>query len=362
MARATDDNDPELGDADVDSGDHPVSPMRVRLDRALAGVRSAGRGSASSSGSTKRKIEGLDARERRYSLIGAFAAFAFGIAVYLEETNDHHFRLAKGQLTPQTTLVLGIVFGVLLAVATLVGRRALIGFTALFAFLAFGTSDFVLGLPFLVLAGWLLYRSYTVQREASAELRSSRAAGSSTAPPVKRGAGPSPKSAPRRDRAASPALSRGQQALHPEATAALSAQALPTGPEGSPGVGLSVRPVGPTRTASLRLAGDEGRTQKLEDLVPPADQRPGRRLLAQGPNHLHLGDHPYHRGINGQQQQPGLVPPHVTGVHLRLEELGSSTNEGIQRNHQSAGGRGTQSAHLPHQSQQLRPPGGQAEH
>ncbi len=200
MARATDDDDPELGPADPQGAERPASPMRGRLDRALAGVRSAGTGPSS----TKGKIEGLDAREKRYSLIGAFAAFAFGVAVYLEETNDHHFRLAKGQLTPQTTLVLGIVFGVLLVVATLVGRRALIGFIALFAFLAFGASDFVLGLPFLVLAGWLLYRSYTIQRQASAELRSNRAAGPSATPAVKRGAGASPKASSRSDRPAAP--------------------------------------------------------------------------------------------------------------------------------------------------------------
>jgi hypothetical protein len=201
MARATDDHDPELGEADLQDGNRPPSPMRGLLERALAGLRPASR-PASGAGSTKGRIEGLDARERRYSLIGAFAAFAFGVAVYLEETNDRHFRLAKGELTPQTTLILGILFGVLLVVATLVGRRALIGFTALFAFLAFGASDFVLGLPFLVLAGWLLYRSYTIQREASAELRANRSAGTSTASPVKRGASPSSKSPPRRDRTA----------------------------------------------------------------------------------------------------------------------------------------------------------------
>ena len=55
------------------------------------------------------------------------------------------FRLAKGQITPQTTLVLGIVCGALLSVATLLGRRAPVGFVALFTFLAFGTADFSRG-------------------------------------------------------------------------------------------------------------------------------------------------------------------------------------------------------------------------
>jgi hypothetical protein len=202
MARATDDHDHEQGDDAVPAADHPTPPPPGLLERAMAGVRSAGSRPATNAVSTKRKIEGLDAREKRYSLIGAFASFAFGVAVYFEETTDHHFRLAKGQLTPQTTLLLGILFGVLLVVATVVGRRALIGFVALFAFLAFSASDFVLGLPFLVLAAWLLYRSYTIQRKASAEQRSNRSARTSNPPPAKRGTASSAKSAARRDRSA----------------------------------------------------------------------------------------------------------------------------------------------------------------
>ncbi len=64
--------------------------------------------------------------------------------------------------------------GALLLGATLIGRRAPVGFVALFAFLAFGTQYFS-GIPFLVLAVWLLYRSYKFQKEAAAARRTAMA-------------------------------------------------------------------------------------------------------------------------------------------------------------------------------------------
>ena len=48
---------------------------------------------------------------------------------------------------------------------------------ALFTFLIFGTSTIFLGLPFLALAVWLLYRSYKIQKEAAAKLRADTVAG-----------------------------------------------------------------------------------------------------------------------------------------------------------------------------------------
>ncbi len=158
-----DDDVPDAGDRSGTSG---------LLDRLRGGIRPAP--AASATVSTKGRIEGLDSRERLFSFAGAAASVILGVAVYVAETQNRHFRLAKGQLTPQTTLVLGIVFGVLLFVATLFGRRAPIGFVALFAFLAFGASGFVLGLPFLALAAWLLVRSYKMQREATATARAAR--------------------------------------------------------------------------------------------------------------------------------------------------------------------------------------------
>jgi hypothetical protein len=132
--------------------------------------------------STKWQIDRLDQRERRFSYVAAGMAVVFGVAIYLVQTNNHKFRLAKGQITPQTTLVLGIACGALLVIATLIGRRAPVGFVALFTFLGFGTTDFALGAPFLLLAGWLLYRSYKFQKEAGVKLRAANAEAAAGAP------------------------------------------------------------------------------------------------------------------------------------------------------------------------------------
>ncbi len=157
MARRPDETEEE---AQSDSDDAPArSPRWIRAGQ-------------------KRTIDRLDDRERRLSFLAAGLAALFGIIVYAAETSNPHFRLAKNQLTPQTTLILGLAAGALLLVATLVGRRAPVGFVALFTFLAFGTQ-YLLGVPFLALAVWLLYRSFKVQRELAAEARAAR---SETAP------------------------------------------------------------------------------------------------------------------------------------------------------------------------------------
>ncbi len=158
---------------DRDDGS-PVRSGASRLgDRLKRGVRGPAAASPGrSAAATRRAIDRLDDRERRFGFIAAAAAVVFGLVLYLTETNNPKFHVAKGQLTPQTTLVLAIGAGVVLALTTLLGRRALVGFVALFTFLAFGGS--FIGLPFLVLAGWLLFRSFKVQRAAAQTARASR--------------------------------------------------------------------------------------------------------------------------------------------------------------------------------------------
>jgi hypothetical protein len=107
----------------------------------------------------------------------------FGVAIYVSETSNKHFRLAKSQLTPQTMLLIGLAAGALLIVATLIGRRALIGFMVFFAGAAFSTNSFILALPFWALAFYLLYRSSRIQRQRTQELRAERAARPRTANP-----------------------------------------------------------------------------------------------------------------------------------------------------------------------------------
>ena len=195
MARAislsgvTPPTDENGSDADLEG------PDEDRASSVLAARRSRAK--------TKRTIDRLDDRERRFSFLAAVLAAVFGIAVYVGETSNPHFRLAKNQLTPQTTLVLGLAAAALLLVTTFIGRRALVGFVALFTFLAFGTQ-YLLGVPFLALAVWLLYRSFKIQKEASAAARAARADGSgSSAPPSTRGSSRSAKS-PRRSASKAP--------------------------------------------------------------------------------------------------------------------------------------------------------------
>jgi hypothetical protein len=162
-----------------------------------AGQNRGGHRSDSSDGDrvpTKWAIDRLDPRERRYSFVSAAVAVLFGILVYSTETSNRHFRLAKNQLTPQSTLVVGLVAGALLVATAYLGRRAPVGFVALFTGAAFGGSSLVLGLPFFVLAIWLLYRSYKTQREAASTLRA---------------AGPRTRERPSKDRSSPAPAARG---------------------------------------------------------------------------------------------------------------------------------------------------------
>ena len=151
-------------------------------------------------------------RRRRCSVL-------FGVLIYVLDTNNKNFRLQKGQITPQTTLVLGIALAVLLVAATLYGRRAPVGFVALFVFLMFGTTSFFLGAPFLALAAWLLYRSYKIQRDSAATARAARPEQSASPASTTR-SGPatnkSAKSASKRSRTKGPAMPEANKRYTPK--------------------------------------------------------------------------------------------------------------------------------------------------
>jgi hypothetical protein len=166
--------DPEF---DEDAAGDRAAPKTRPLDRLRSNAPSAKGKPLKWDRSTKWAIDRLDDRERRFSFIGAAGAALFGTIIYFSETNAHK-PLAKGQVSPQTTLLLGLGAAALLLIATLIGRRAPVGFVALFTFLALGPIP---GLPFLALAAWLLYRSWKVQREASANVRSARSESSRSA-------------------------------------------------------------------------------------------------------------------------------------------------------------------------------------
>lgn len=150
--------------------------LRRHLERLLRGPSTPPptSGPGSSPRSIRKAIDQLDERERRLSLAAALASFAFAALIYVYETHSRTFHLVKGQLQPQTTLILGLAAGALLLVATYIGRRAFVAFVCLFAFFIFsnGSSSIVVGLPFAGLGGWLLYRSFKTQRQATADHRS----------------------------------------------------------------------------------------------------------------------------------------------------------------------------------------------
>ncbi len=159
---------------DVASEGVPAKPTLI--DRLRAGAAPNPGASTASPRTIKRVIERLDDRERWICFAASGLAVLTGVLIYVVETENKNFRLRKGELTPQTSLIIGLITGALLLVATLIGRRAPVGFVSLFVFLAFGTQYFA-GIPFLVLAVWLLYRSYKYQKEAAANRRTAMADG-----------------------------------------------------------------------------------------------------------------------------------------------------------------------------------------
>ena len=169
---ASQSRDQDLDDDDAEGGAdiRPTAAKPTLLDRLRYGSRPSRPDPSASAPSTRRVIERLDDRERLICFAASGLAVLTGVLIYVVETENKNFRLRKGELTPQTSLIIGLVTGVLLLVATLIGRRAPVGFVSLFVFLAFGTQYFS-GIPFLVLAVWLLYRSYKYQKEVAATRR-----------------------------------------------------------------------------------------------------------------------------------------------------------------------------------------------
>jgi len=184
---ASDDEDDEDGEDGEDDSTEDSRPTG-RSGRTASATRrtpSTGRSSSTSRASStsggdspreaKAKIDKIDDRERRFGYAAALGAVFFGVMLYVVDTHNKHFRVAKGQFTPQTALIVSLVAAVLLVVVTRVGKRSLFAFVAFLTGLSFGQSLLVLGLPFLVLGGWSFYRSFKMQKEISAEAREARA-------------------------------------------------------------------------------------------------------------------------------------------------------------------------------------------
>ncbi len=254
MASHPDDRDLAGDDgeeAEVAAEDRPV-PKSDRSKVGTGRTPPPGRRppAAGSARSTRWAIDRLDERERRFSFVASGGAVALGIVVYLVE-NSAHFHRQKNQLSPQTVMLVGLVGGALLLGATFLGRRAPVGFVALFIGLLFSNSTLFLALPFLALAFWILYRSYKVQREASAEaahgarrVDQPRPGGANSIGrnriQTRCGERPDADQKEGQDRECRP--TGGQQALYPEATAPAGPETLPARAQGRPSPGL-IRPI-----------------------------------------------------------------------------------------------------------------------
>ncbi len=132
--------------------------------------------------STRRRVDHLDVRERQFGFAAAGAAAVVAVTIYFVETSNPKFRVHKGQFTPQTTLIVGLVCAGLLLATSFIGRRAPVGFVALFTGIAFLNFVFV-GAIFLAFAFWLLWRSWKIQREAANALREQRTSEGAVARP-----------------------------------------------------------------------------------------------------------------------------------------------------------------------------------
>jgi hypothetical protein len=79
-----------------------------------------------------------------------------------------------------------LVFALALFIAVRVGRRSLLGFTALMNGLAFeSTAGAILGIPFIFFGGWLLIRAWRVQRYGSPTATKATAGGAPAARPTR---------------------------------------------------------------------------------------------------------------------------------------------------------------------------------
>jgi hypothetical protein len=116
-------------------------------------------------------IRGLDERERLLGFVAAGMAAILWLIVTVPSLVSPPKHPKPHQLDSTQVaiyLLVGLVLAGLILVATIVRRRAFLGFAVLFTGASFG-GDILLALPFWALGGWLLWRAFGVQRAASAQ-------------------------------------------------------------------------------------------------------------------------------------------------------------------------------------------------
>jgi hypothetical protein len=161
---------------------------------------------------TRQRITRIDAKERRWSLTAA--AVAAIIALVAEFPGIEHPKTTHASVSTRPkgtncgqyfydvttkvcytlhsksfwvwTLCVLLLFAVTLFIAVQLGRRSAVGFAALMNGLAFETTaGAILGIPFIVLGGWLLIRAWRVQQYGSPTATKATAGGAPAPRPVR---------------------------------------------------------------------------------------------------------------------------------------------------------------------------------
>ena len=251
----------------------------------------------------------------------AMIATPLGVVLGIVDTliTLHTDPVGKGHESTSVILVdggLSFAFALCVFATAWYRRRSLTAFALLFLGYSLGLVG--VGIPFLFLGGYLLFRAWRVQKvltsrgvnprsktpaRPAAERGSTRSQARSSSKP-----GSKPKG-PRRQQERK-LSTRTEQAVHtaearPEATDRHEGRA-----SGSTGEVFLVRarhpilirrllvePICPREPAfwGSLIADDEGSAQERKDLGSPAYQRSRSRLLPEGSQHLDLGDHPDNR-------------------------------------------------------------------
>jgi hypothetical protein len=127
------------------------------------------RSSIASEGSVASQVKRITERERTLGFAAAAIAAVLWAILTVPDLLHPPKHLAKGQ--PDTTQVaiylgVGMALACLIFAASIIRRRALLGFAALFTGASFGSLVF-LALPFWAFGGWLLWRAFRIQRDAA---------------------------------------------------------------------------------------------------------------------------------------------------------------------------------------------------
>jgi hypothetical protein len=185
--------------------------LASRLAVSLSVPRTGGGGSPPepvSEDGKRQAIFNLDARERKWGLIGAALAAVIALwqdlpyvlnpktPVKLPVGKNHsctsgftYHKVANAceavydRAHWEFELAVLLAFALALFITVRIGRRSGVGFTALMAGLAFEAEVGILGLPFIFGGGWLLLRAWRVQRYGSPTGTKANPTGEKRAPP-----------------------------------------------------------------------------------------------------------------------------------------------------------------------------------